>query len=323
MTIRTHVPVPPGVRLIAAAAIAWGTGGAIAALLHRYYGLGPVTVSFWRFAVAAVAASIVQRRPGQVADRAGSALVRWRATILTGCGLALAQSTYFAAVVAGGVAVGTVVTIGASPLLIAFGAHVALDERLTRRTGVATSIALVGLLLLVHGSDQSKGPAAPHPVLGVVLALVSAAAYSAVTLYARAGNGAADRGGLGATAGVFTVGAASLAPFVAGSGGVVAHHGNDVVIVAWLVFLGIVPTVLAYRWFFAGLATVPAATASVIALLEPVSAAVIAVVALGERLAPLALAGMLVLLGAVVVLARESGAAAPLSICKDRTRERT
>src|SRR3712207_7061447 len=52
----------------------------------------------------------------------------------------------------------------------------------------------------------------------------------------------------------------------------------------WLAYLGVVPTALAYGLFFAGLARIRATTASVVALVEPVTAALIGVLVLGERL---------------------------------------
>jgi DME family drug/metabolite transporter len=74
---------------------------------------------------------------------------------------------------------------------------------------------------------------------------------------------------------------------------------------AWLVYLGAVPTALAYALFFAGLAGIRATTASVVALLEVVTAAVAAVVLLGERLTAPAVLGTAVLLVAVAALARD------------------
>lgn len=59
----------------------------------------------------------------------------------------------------------------------------------------------------------------------------------------------------------------------------------------------------AYGLYFAGLAVVRAATASVISLIEPVSAAAIAVLFLGERLTMATAIGTGVLLTAVAGLA--------------------
>ncbi|MCW8220831.1 DMT family transporter, partial [Streptomyces griseolus] len=84
--------------------------------------------------------------------------------------------------------------------------------------------------------------------------------------------------------------------------------------VGWLmVYVAAVPTALAYALYFAGAAVVRSATVSVIMLLEPVSAAVIAVTVLGERLTAAMAVGTLVLLAAVAGLAfaetREAAAA--------------
>ncbi|WP_344745327.1 hypothetical protein [Streptosporangium vulgare] len=49
----THVSVRRGLLYVSIAATAWGTGGAAGALLHQTGGLGPVAVSFWRFAAGA------------------------------------------------------------------------------------------------------------------------------------------------------------------------------------------------------------------------------------------------------------------------------
>lgn len=51
----------------------------------------------------------------------------------TGIGLTVFQSAYFAAVEATGLAVGTVVTLGAGPVLIAVGARLTMGERLGSR----------------------------------------------------------------------------------------------------------------------------------------------------------------------------------------------
>jgi DME family drug/metabolite transporter len=64
-----------------------------------------------------------------------------------------------------------------------------------------------------------------------------------------------------------------------------------------------VPTALAYPLYFAGAAVVRAATASVVMLIEPVNAALLAVTVLDERLTAATVVGTLVLLTAVAGLA--------------------
>ena len=60
-------------------------------------------------------------------------------------------------------------------------------------------------------------------------------------------------------------------------------------------------TAVAYGLFNAGLRTVPSGAASILTLWEPLTAAVLAVLLLGETLSPAALVGSALLLGSVML----------------------
>ncbi|WP_188305906.1 EamA family transporter, partial [Streptomyces sp. CBMA123] len=143
MTPYTAVPFRHGLLSISAAAVAWGVGGAVAALLMRTSGLGPVAVSCWRFGVAALCLALL---PSGAAAASGG---RRGAAVLTGLGLAVSQCAYFGSVHYAGLGLGTLITIGAGPVLTSLGGHLLLDERLTRRAVAAVALALGGLALLV------------------------------------------------------------------------------------------------------------------------------------------------------------------------------
>ncbi|MFF7337740.1 DMT family transporter [Streptomyces sp. NPDC008163] len=290
MTSPAFTPLRRGQLSVSAAAVAWGVGGAAAAELFRTSGLGPMAVSFWRFAIAAVILT-APRLLGQAPRRpAGSTC--GPASVLMGVALAVYQTAYFGAVQEAGLALGTLVTLGMSPLLVSVGAHLLLGERLSRRGTAAIGLALIGLVILV-----AHPVAGPHPFAGVLLALVSAIGYSAVTLWAR------RSGATSASPATWGTGALCLLPFALLEG---AWPGaeNAVESVTWLLFLGVVPTLLAYRWYFNGLVTVPSTTAAVLVLLEPATAALLAV-ALGERISVSLVVGSVLLLSAVAVLARD------------------
>ncbi|RKT12092.1 DME family drug/metabolite transporter [Streptomyces sp. 1114.5] len=299
MTSYAAVPFRHGLLSISAAAVAWGVGGAVAALLMRTSGLGPVAVSCWRFGVAALCLALLptggEARAGRGAVRRGSAgwgPARWGSAVLTGLGLAISQCAYFGSVHYAGLGLGTLITIGAGPVLTGLGAHLLLGERLTGRALGAVALALAGLTLLV------AAPAAgPRPLLGAALAVLAGAGQSGLTLWARGGGSA--RAGTGA----FTTGLLCLLPLAAVQG-VLPTAGEPAVTGAALLFLGTVPTLLAYRWYFTGLTAVPGTTASVLVLLEPATAAVIGVLFLGEPVTAGLLAGSALLLAAIAALAR-------------------
>ncbi|MEV7171765.1 EamA family transporter [Streptomyces sp. NPDC093224] len=289
------------------AGAAWGTAGAAASLLFLASDLGPLALSFWRcagglavlLAVLALRGSGPRRRavrpPRPARPSVGS-------LVATGLLFTVFQASYFAAVRETGLAVGTVVTLGAGPVLIALGARHWMSERLGRGGTAAVAGALAGLAVLVLGS----GGAEVRP-LGVGWALLSAAGYAGMTLRARwLGQRGAGGDPLVTTAWSVAVGAVCLLPLAAVEG-IWPHTAEPVRVLCLLVYVATVPTALAYVLYFTGAAAVRAATVSVIMLIEPVSAAVIAVLVLGERLTGAVDLGTVLLLAAVgALIAAES-----------------
>ncbi|MCM3923293.1 DMT family transporter [Frankia sp. AiPs1] len=296
------LPVGRGLMYLAVAAATWSTTGAAVDLVCRSSDLGPVAVSFWRF-VSGLAALLVARAVGRSrpANRVPAAGQPWRRRLLlragTGLGLAVFHTAYFAAVATTGLAVGTIVTLGAGPVLTAVGAARALDERLGRGI-VAVVAALGGLTVLVVGNNQG-GTVRP---LGVVFALLSAAGYAGATLLARwIGRAGESEDPAVTTAWAFAIAAAVLLPLAAAAG--LLPHTTDLARVLLLLgYVAVVPTALAYPLYFAGAAVVRAATTSAVMLIEPVGAAVLAVTLLGEQLTAATMVATLLLLAAVGAL---------------------
>ncbi|MFF1465899.1 DMT family transporter [Streptomyces sp. NPDC058330] len=293
------LPVGRSLFYLVVAGIAWGTAGAAASLVYRVSDIGPLSLSFWRCAGGLVLLSAVlvvrPRRPRAQAEPGRRRLLR---ILGTGLGLTVFQSAYFAAVEATGLAVGTVVTLGAGPVLITVGARLILGERLGRGGIVAVAGALAGLAVLVLGG----GTADVRPT-GVVLALLSASGYAAITLLTRwLGRDGSSGDALATSAWAFGIGAVGLLP-LASAEGLVPHTAAPGQVLWLMVYVAAVPTALAYALYFTGAAVVRSATVSVIMLLEPVSAAVIALTVLGERLTAATVTGTLLLLAAVAGLA--------------------
>ncbi|TCC01313.1 EamA family transporter [Kribbella soli] len=260
------------------AALAWGTGGPTGALLSQYAGLTPLATSFWRLAAAVVWLTLARlARPVLAAGPLRPVLAASPLRhVLSGLGLAVCQLGYFTAIPRVGVGIATVIALGAAPIFIT----VAARERLTP----ALFAAVVGLVLLSATSGTAN-------LTGIAAAVMSAAGYSLTTLLNRNTPDPLTTALLG-----FTAGALLLAPFAA----------LPTTLIGWLLiaYFGLVPTAVAYTLFYVGLRTLKASTAAVLALLEPVVAATIGVLAFHERLTPLALLGAAVLLLAVAAQSR-------------------
>jgi DME family drug/metabolite transporter len=284
-----------GFLLVVLASLCWGTSGFSGQIAADRAGLGPLDIAWHRMAIGAVVLSLGfaltrRRRNGPTP----TPLARGTAVrlALVGAGLAAYQLAYFAAVASAGVSIATLVALGLAPLLIAVGAALLGHGRPDRATVVALVVALVGLVLLVGVSAGADTGTAV--VLGALLAVGSALGYSVVTL-----AGAGVPAGVPVTLAGFAGGALLLTPVALIAG---LTFTTDPVALAVLLYLGAVPSALAYSMFFTGLRSVPGAVASIVTLLEPLTATALATAFLGERLAPGALAGGLLVLAAVAGL---------------------
>ncbi|MFF4196473.1 DMT family transporter [Nonomuraea sp. NPDC001831] len=281
----TPVSARRGAVYVSVAATAWGTGGAAGALLFESGHLGPVGVSLWRYLLGAAFLLALTRRAARPRR------LTWH-VLPIGAGMAVYQTAYFAAIAGSGVAVATVVTMGATPIITALGGRLLLREPLGPVARAALAAAPVGLVLLTWESVVQA-----RSLSGIGYALLSAAGYAGVTLFSRHHRAADPQA---AAVGGFVVGAACLAPFALPAGVLPELSLSSV---ALLLYLGAVPTALAYGLFFRALTALPATTVSIISLGEAAGAALIGVLLFGERLTPLAWCGCALLLAAVAVLA--------------------
>jgi DME family drug/metabolite transporter len=282
-----------GFLLVVLAALCWGTSGVSGRIVADRTDLGPLDIAWHRMAVGAtvllVGTALTRRRRGPSTPLTRGTAVR---LVLVGSGLAAYQFAYFAAVATAGVSIATLVALGLAPLLIALGAALLGHGRPDRATVVALVVALTGLVLLVGisaGADTGT-----TVVLGALLAVGSALGYALVTL-----AGAGVPAGVPVTLVGFAGGALLLTPVALVAG---LRFTTDPGALAVLLYLGLVPSALAYALFFAGLRSVPGAVASIVTLLEPLTATALATAFLGERLEPAALAGGLLVLAAVAGL---------------------
>jgi drug/metabolite transporter, DME family len=292
--VLTTAPARRGFVLVVLGSLVWGTSGVSGDIVAGRTDLGPLDIAWHRVTIAAVvllAVHLLTRR-----RRAATAvpLTRGTAVRLVLCGVAMAayQLAYFAAVATAGVSIATLVALGTAPLLIAVGAALLGHGRPDVATVVALVVALVGLVLLV---GVSAGVDTGTTVLvGALVALVSAAGYAVITL---AGGGVPA--GVPVTLTSFAGAAVLLTPVALALG---LRLTGDPVALGVLLYLGAVPSALAYTLFFTGLRTVPGAVAAIVTLLEPLTATALATAFLGERLAPAALVGGLLVLAAVAGL---------------------
>ncbi len=264
-------------RLVALAAVLWGTGGLLGAALSRTSGAGPVTAAALRLLVGGLAVTAHLAAAGRLAGLLGHRAALRRLGAVAVCAAAY-QASYFAAVGLTSVSLATLVTLGSCPVLVALAVAV-VDRRAPAPASVAAlALAVLGLVLLVGAPAAPTDPG--RTALGVALALCSAGGFTAMTLATRTSLPGLDPAAAAGPA--FVLGGVLLLPAAAalGPAGDLAAPRALLLVAA----LGLVPTAAAYAAWFRGLPGVAAPVAAVAALLEPLTATLLAVLLLGERL---------------------------------------
>jgi DME family drug/metabolite transporter len=282
-----------GLRYLVMSGLLWGTGGLTGSLLSRAAGLSAISVAAYRLTIGGVLIVVfltVTGRPWP-ADRAA-----WTRITVIGVLAALYQACYFTAVSLTSVPLATLVTIGTAPVIV-LGAERAAGRRAGNLAAAAAGLALIGLGLLV-GLPSGFGQSAVLASAG--MAVLSAAGFAAVTL-----TGARPVPGLDdatMTGFAFTVGGLALMPLAAALGGIGFRPGPAAI--GLLLALGTGPTAVAYTLYFRGLRTAAASTAALLALLEPLTGAILATFILGEQLSATGIVGAAILTMAVILTVR-------------------
>jgi drug/metabolite transporter, DME family len=263
------------VAVLAAAAL-FGTTGAAQALGPA--GASPLAIGSVRLVLGALALAAIA-----AARRPGGARRRWAmhgpALLVGGVAVAVYQLGWFAGLRRTGVAVGTVVGIGSGPVMAGILQIVRRHRVPSRGWAAGSALTIVGAGLLARRGVAGTSADA----LGLSLILGAVMGY---VVFVEAAGHAIERGldSAGAMAGMFAIGALLLTPVIAMES------------VAWLsttrgalmaIHLGFATIGIAYTLYGWGLRHLTGPAVVTLTLAEPLTAAVLATLVLGERLGAL------------------------------------
>lgn len=293
--METYTHARHGGGLIIIAALLWGTVGVATKAIYNAADTTALSIGFLRLAIATPVLLMACRRSlGRHAFRVASRDLP--PMLMIGVAMALYQLCFLAAIPRIGVAMTVLITLCTAPVLVALLAAVLLGEPLTIVIVLALTGGLSGTVMLGWTGPSAAGE--QHAaVIGILLSLSSALGYAIMTLCSRALAGRyhplqSMTVGLGA-------GALLLLPFALASGITITYPPAGWV---FLLYLGIVPTALAFVVFLAGMKHTTATAASIITLIEPLTATMLAWLMFGERLGQWGLLGAALLLGAIGLL---------------------
>jgi DME family drug/metabolite transporter len=203
------------------------------------------------------------------------------------------QLAFFAAVADTGVAVGTIVALGSAPALAGLFEWLLDRRRPAPRWAIATALACLGVALLaLAGGDASVSP------LGMALAVVAGGSYAVYTLAAKRllSAGHAPEAVMAVAFGLAAV--VLLPALLLSSPGWLLHADG----IALALFLGVIPTALAYALFARGLRRLSASETATLTLAEPLTAGVLGAVVLAEPMTAMSAAGAGLVLAGLLAL---------------------
>lgn len=284
------------------AAVLFGTTGTAQALGPT--DSTPLAVGAARLLVGGTALGIVGLTVGRRRQRTRGTLDatgRGRALALmalTGLCLALYQPLFFLGTARNGVAVGTVIALGSAPVLAGLLEWLLTRRRPTSSWMLATALATAGVALLAIAGGGAGGA----DVVGVAGSLGAGASFAVIAnaqrrLVSAGWDAFTVSGAMGAGAAVCGL---IMLPFT-DMGWLVEPRGWSMAL-----WLGLATVALAYALFTWGLGGLSAATAATLTLAEPLTASLLGVMLLGERLSLPAVAGLAVLAAGLVLLAATS-----------------
>lgn len=296
MTTKDNLAPLTGVMFISFSAMLWGTVGVATQTIYHQSELAAVSVGFYRLALAfpfvcVLCCKVVGKKAFAVSRKS------YLKMVLIGMMLAGYQVLYFAAVGSIGVALATLITLCTAPVVVALASVAFLREPLSRATLYALACALSGTILLVGFPEGSGTRADILP--GVLMSLGSAVGYATVALLGR--SIADECHPIHSTTVSFGVGAIMLLP-LAFTNFTSSQYSGDTI--GTLIYVGLVPTAVAYSLFFLGMRNVRASTASILTMVEPLTATILAWIIFKEQLGLTGIAGAVFLLFSIVVLYR-------------------
>ena len=285
-----------GALLVVGAATLWATFGLFAKRLYAF-GYTPAELASVRAFIAFVAVlpfALLVRAPLRMSLRDGLFMLAYGVI-----GFAVFELVYLLALEAAPITIAAALLYTA-PAFVVLIARVMLGEPVDRGRLLALSLVLIGVVLVTGAARALAGGTGAISSRGIGIGLLAGFSYAVYTVLSKAAM--ARTSPLPAL--TWSFGAASAALLLAAPP--IEPLTRHPAALPWLIGLGLVPTLFAYALFLRALRFLRASAASMIASVEPVIAATLAVLLLGERMGVEQVAGIACIVAAAVLTERRA-----------------
>lgn len=257
--------------LIVLSAILWGTAGISAKYLINMYSLSALTIGAMRLLIASpilLTMSKIQSKGKIKIDRRHYVLF-----LIYGITVATYQIAYFTAVKNIMVSIATLIALCTAPIFVAILSRIFIKERMNTVVIIALIVSIIGTSMII--GIRGNQILANGNYWGYILALGAGLSYAVYTLCGK--NLVVYYPSTKVISITFGLGALLMLPFVKIPGNLSWN--------AWviLLYLGVVPTAIAYIIFTTGLKKSTATKASIATLFEPLTSTTLSVLLIGEK----------------------------------------
>jgi drug/metabolite transporter, DME family len=282
-----------GILAVILASLLWGTTGTAATFAPM---LSPLFIGSFAMGIGGMlqcglAISYIAKN---------RALLRlyYRFLIVGALAVAIYPLAFYSSMRLSGVTIGTAVSIGSAPILSAIIEYRSRDFIPTKQWVIGSALGIIGMSMLVFSDNSATTIQYNHISLGILLGLVAGFTYALYSWTARQLmlKKVNSKAAMGAT---FGCGGLLLIPVMLITGAVFFDSWNNIAVGF---YMALIPMFLGYLCYGYGLSKIPASMATTITLLEPVIAATLAMLIVGETLSLIGWVGMLLIFICLVMV---------------------
>ena len=290
----THRHSQFGVFAIVVASCLWGTTGTAATYAHQVH---PITIAAITMGVGGCLLALLSI--DAIRSHRCRLKEEWRLLLVGAGSIVIYPLAFYSAMELAGVAIGNVISIGSAPVFTAMLERIFDHTKLSKKWKMSALLGLIGVMLLSFAKAKvGDNPIGDNSAFGILLGLTAGLSYATYSWVGHRliNKGISSRAAMGSQ---FGIGGLMLLPILVVTGSTVFQTTTGVYVG---LYMAVVPTVIAYKLFGYGLTQVKASTATIITLLEPVIATLLAVTIVNETIGLQGWSGITMILGSLIVI---------------------
>ncbi len=286
---------------ILAAATIWGTTGTVAAYAPN---LSPLAIGAFAMGFGGLLQAMIAKKNIQSDWR--SILQQPYLLLFAVLSVAIYPLAFYSSMHYAGITIGTVISIGTAPIFSALLEKVFNHQKLSKRWMISISLGILGIVLLsiAENNPSVTEYSSKSLSLGILLGLLAGLTYSLYSWAARQfiQQGIHAKAAMGT---IFGLAALILIPSLFWTAQNLFDEARNIYVVT---YMAIIPMFIGYLLFGYGLKAVSASNAITLTLFEPVIAAILAAILMGEKIAPIGWVGITLIFACLIILSAQKKA---------------